>query len=379
MTKDGYSGQIQEDKLKIFIGPTEISNMGAILADTFKKRGLKVTAVSIGMGPFQEGMRYDKILAPDIRHSNKFQKIFRYLYCWLYCFVRYFPTHNVFIFMFGDTLLPFNLDLPILKLFRKVTIMRFVGSDIRYYEAVQAAANEAGLNYDADKERLRKEEKEAAKILKRKKRMIHMVEKYATHIISGPAFSQLLTRPYLRIAVPLDIANLKYNNRPNRRPIVVHAPSKAAVKGTAYVIEAVEQLKKERYDFEFRLLTDTSNIEVRRALSEADIAVDQLFAFGAGMLALEAMAAGCAVLGGNKPEFSGFPTELPVVHTDPATIYRNLKMLLDNPDLRLELGAKGRKYVGKYHDSRKITGEYIKLITKGKAGIFYYPLQESAV
>jgi glycosyltransferase involved in cell wall biosynthesis len=376
---DRSSRQVQEKRLKIFIGPSEIANIGAILANAFTERGLEVTVVSIGIGPFQEGRKYNKVLARDVRNASMAKKIFQYLYSWLYCFVRYFPTHNVFIFMFGDTLLPFNLDLPILKLFRKVTIMRFVGSDIRYYKAVQLAANKAGLNYHASEERLRIERKSADKILRRKKRMIHMVEKYSTYVISGPSFSQLLTRPYFRIPVPLDIANLKYNNRPNSRPIVVHAPSKAIMKGTAYVIKATEQLKKEGYDFEFRLLQDASNIEVRKALSEADIVIDQLFAFGAGMLALEALASGCAVLGGNKPQFSGFPKELPIVDTDPVTIYRNLKMLLDNPDLRRELGEKGRKYVRKYHDVRKITDDYINLITKGKAGIIYYPPPESSV
>ena len=42
-------------------------------------------------------------------------------------------------------------------------------------------------------------------------------------------------------------------------------------------------------------------------------------------------------------------------------------MLLENPELRQELGEKGRKYVEKYHDSLKIADDFIKLITTGKA------------
>jgi glycosyltransferase involved in cell wall biosynthesis len=370
---------MREEDLRIFIGPTEIANISVILADAFRAKGVKVTVVSVGLNPFQARVRYDKVLAPNIQRLNMSQKIFEYLYCWLYCFFKYSPKHNVFIFHYGDTLLPFNLDLPILKLFRKVTVMRFVGSDIRYYEAVAAAAKKVGLKYHVSEERLKIEEKAANTILRRKKRMIRMVEKYATHVISGPSFSQLLTRPYYRIPVPLDIDNIKYNNRQNQRPIIVHAPSRAAVKGSSHVLEAVEQLKKEGLDFEFRLFKDTSNIEVRRALSEADIAVDQLFAFGAGMFALEAMAAGCAVLGGNKPELSGFPKELPIIDTNIDSLYQNLKTLLEKPELRRELGEKGRRYVEKYHDHRKIANDYIRLITTGEAGITYYPSQQSAV
>lgn len=370
---------MEEKDLKIFIGPTEIANMGAILADAFRDKGMKVTVVSIGLTPFQAGMRYDKVLAPDIQRLNMVQKIFKYLCCWLYCFFKYSSKHNVFIFHYGDTLLPFNLDLPILKLFGKKTIMRFVGSDIRSYEVLATAASKAGLKYYTSKDRPDIKEKVGPLNRQRKRLMIRMVEKYATHVISGLYFSQLLTRPYKRIPVPVDISNIKYNNSPNQRPIVVHAPSDDAFKGTKYVLKAVEQLKSDGYDFDFCLFRNMSNTEVRRTLSEADIAVDQLFAFGAGMFALEAMAAGCAVLGGNVPEFSGFPQELPIIHTDPDNVYQNLKMLLENAEMRRELGAKGRRYVEKYHDHRKIADDYIRLITTGEAGITYYPAQESAV
>ena len=366
--------RVQENDVKIFIGPTEIANTGAILAGALREKGIRVTVVSMGMGPFQAGMRYDKVLAPDIRGLNGLQKVFKYLYCWLYCFFKYFPKHNVFIFHYGDTLLPFNLDLPILKLFRKKTVVRFVGSDIRHYESLELAAKRAGLKYYRSKD-----QGAGPKALKRKLRMIHMVEKYATHIVSGPSFSQLLTRRYHLIRVPLDIHSIRYDNSPNPRPIVVHAPSDVGFKGTPYILEAVKRLKEEGYDFEFHLFQSTSNTEVREALSQADIAVDQLFAFGAPMFALEAMAAGCAVLGGNKPEFSGFPRELPVIHTDPDNIYHNLKMLLENPELRQELGERGRKYVEKYHDHRKIADDYIKLITTGEADITYHPQQDSVV
>ena len=47
-----------------------------------------------------------------------------------------------------------------------------------------------------------------------------------------------------------------------------------------------------------------------------------------------------------------------------ARIYQNLKMLLDNPELRQELGEKGRKYVEKYHDHRKIADDFLNLIVK---------------
>ena len=169
---------MKEKDLKIFIGPTEIANIGAILGDAFRNRGIKVTVVSIGLRPFQDGQNYDKVLAPNILHLNKVQKLFKYIYCWLYCFFRYFPTHNVFIFQFGDTLLPFNLDLPLYRLFRKITIMRFVGSDIRYQQAVKAVVEKVGLKFEVSEERLRMEQSADSTGLRQKRRMIYKKNKF---------------------------------------------------------------------------------------------------------------------------------------------------------------------------------------------------------
>ena len=162
------------------------------------------------------------------------------------------------------------------------------------------------------------------------------------------------------------MCNIKCNNIPNPRPIVVHAPSDDEYKGTSYIVETVERLRIEGYDFKFCLLRNVSNIKLLETLSEADIVVDQLFETAPGGFAIESMAAGCAVLGGNVPEFSGFPPELPIIHTDPSNIYQNLKMLLEDPELRRELGEKGRKYVEKYHDPTKIANDIIELITGNK-------------
>lgn len=42
---------------------------------------------------------------------------------------------------------------------------------------------------------------------------------------------------------------------------------------------------------------------------------------------------------------------------------RQVKLLLENPELRRELGERGRKYVEKYHDHRKIADDVIRLLT----------------
>ena len=353
--------QRPDKNLRVFIGPAEIANVGVLLAGGLRERGIRVTAVTRELLPLRAGMKYDVVL--DFRGSNRWHWGFKTLYYYF----KFFLQHNAFIFLYGVSLLPRNLDLPILKLFHKKTIMWFLGSDIRHYESVEAAIKKMGIKY---------RQSEALRIsperLKQKKKMIHRVEKYVNYIVTGPSIAQLLTRRYYRIPIPLDTSNIRYNSMPNPKPVVVHAPTSDEKKGTSYLLEAVEKLKNEGYEFEFHLFRNMSNIKVREALSAADIAVDQLFAPSPGMFALESMAAGCAVLGGNIPQFAGFPQELPIIHTDPDNIYQNLKRLLENPKLRQELGKKGREYVEKYHDSRKIADDILQLLSGKTENLISY-------
>ena len=361
---------MQESDLRIFIGPARIGNIGSLLAGALIERGIRVTHAIHQISPerAESGMQYDILLdlvGPDSRRFSRLRRAIRYL-CY---FARFFLQHNTFIFLAGGSLLPYNMDLPILKLFRKKTVMWFVGSDIRHYESLAAAAQKAGIKHFVSSDR-----DAGPRALTGKLRMIRVVEKLVDYIISNPSYSQLLSRRYIMICVPQDICNIRYNNRPdNRTPMVVHAPSNPELKGTAHILEAVERLKGEGYEFEFRLFTKTSNTAVRESLSEADISVDQLFGLVPGMFAIESMAAGCAVLGSSYPDFGGFPPELPVIHTDADNVYQNLKMLLENPGLRQELGERGRRYVEKYHDHRKIADDFIRLITKGEADIIFDP------
>ncbi len=358
--------------LRIFLGPCWFGKIAPTLAAVFREKGFKATcAVESEVPARYPDAKYDVVM--DFQNLKPWQIVLRRLrYFW-----QFLHQHDVFIFLFGNSLLPYNLDFPVLKLFRKKIIMWFIGSDIRDYKITEAIARKAGLKYywgkDIPEEIKRKDNLKARKRMK----MIRRVERYVDHIISYPNISQLLSRKYYFIFIPVDIQNIRYNNTPNPKPIIVHAPTDEAKKGTSYVTEAVEQLKKEGYEFEFHLfISNTPNNVVRETLSKADVAIDQLLYTHGGVFAVEAMAAGCAVLGGNVPEVS-HRWGLPIIHTDPDNIYQNLKMLLDNPKLRQELGEKGRKYVEKYHDARKIAKDILQLLSGNTENLISYNPQDS--
>ena len=53
--------------------------------------------------------------------------------------------------------------------------------------------------------------------------------------------------------------------------------------------------------------------------------------------------------------------EIPILSTNPDSIYDNLKLLIENPKLRLDLGKRGRQYAEKYHDAEKVTLRILKV------------------
>jgi len=103
------------------------------------------------------------------------------------------------------------------------------------------------------------------------------------------------------------------------------------------------------------LVENTPNSKALQIYGEADIIIDQLRTGSHGIFAIEAMAMGKPVLCYIRDDlFSKYPPGLPILNTNPDNIYDNLKLLIENPELRVELGKKGREYVERVHDSKKI-------------------------
>ena len=54
---------------------------------------------------------------------------------------------------------------------------------------------------------------------------------------------------------------------------------------------------------------------------------------------------------------SAYPEDMPLVNTNPDTIYENLKKLITDAELRHEIGLKSRAYVEKYHDVKVVVDD----------------------
>ena len=129
------------------------------------------------------------------------------------------------------------------------------------------------------------------------------------------------------------------------------------VKGTPFVFEAIERLKKEGYPVKLFFITNKPNQVVRYYQAQADIIVDQLNCGRYGATAREGMMLGKPVICYiNKFEYDNEDKlvcldECPLVSATEQNVYDALKNLVIDPSLRSSLGEQGRAYALKWHSA----------------------------
>ncbi|HXD92256.1 MAG TPA: aminotransferase, partial [Bacteroidia bacterium] len=154
--------------------------------------------------------------------------------------------------------------------------------------------------------------------------------------------------------------------------MISHSPNHRYVKGTEFIIDAVNKLKLEGFLIELILIEKKTNNEVREILeNEVDIHIEQLVYTGYALSAIEGMACGLPVITNEENEFStkvlrrySFLSECPAVSASPENIIEVLRCLVKNPILRHELGVASRKYVEKYHSEKTAQIVFSKIIDK---------------
>lgn len=241
--------------------------------------------------------------------------------------LKLLPETDVFHFYFGLTLVPKSVQFPILRALRKKSVYHYLGTDIRGKTPQQLAyGKRAGAeivgSYDA----------------------IRWVP--GAHVL--PVGVDLA--PFTPVP-PSDRA----------RPLVVHAPSQRAKKGTEHVIAACAQLP-----VELRLVEGLHHEQAKQLYAEADIVVDQLNAGWYGLFAIESMALGKPVLTFLHDEAvrrseEAFGVRVPIVSATKETLVDVLRPLVESAELRRRIGAESRAYVERVHDVERMTDRLLEI------------------
>lgn len=354
---------------RFFVGIHEVGDFTLRLTQGLRHWGFQVTNVvsELRSSLLERELSHDRYINES---GNKYIRQLRYLGE----FVRQIVRNDVFVFNFSLSFTGYlqqspshvlrhlaYLDLAVLKALGKKIVIIANGSDIRSWRLLVEEMKRAGLDQHA-RYAIADLDLDFGGPDKMKRTKAAKIEKYADHVFARPNCAQFLTRDYNLVWLPVDMSTFRFSIGNASSPLVVHAPSNSRVKGTKYILQAVNKLRQEGYEFEFELCQNIQNVALRKILSIAQIAIDQLILPGYGLFGIEAMASGCAVLGSAVPGYNGNPMELPIMTTTPDTIYQNLRSLIEDQGLRVKMAQDGRAYVEKYHDNVKVAYDFLQKI-----------------
>jgi len=132
------------------------------------------------------------------------------------------------------------------------------------------------------------------------------------------------------------------------------------IKGTRYVIEAIERLKDEGLNIDLLMFDKVPSRDYIYIQAQADIVVEELIRGCWGSTAVECMALGKPVLTYIRKEWETayletFPwiSELPVLSTDKHSIYDNLKKVATSKTVRDSMSARSREFAVENFDVKK--------------------------
>ncbi len=298
-------------------------------------------------------------------HINSYPRIKR-IFIKLFVLLLALAKYNIFHFYFGNTILPYNIDLPILKLFGKKIIMTYCGSDIRLIE-VEKQRNPYCHFMSFPKN--------SFKLDKKKKRMMRW-QNYWVDIFIAP---RLLYKNAIQIIPPekvikdlwihnlMDIGLYHPTFSTHEVPLIVHAPSNPEIKGSVYVKRAIEELQMQGYQFKYLHLENKPHSEVINIIRDkADIIIDQLLLGGFGTLAIEGMYYGKPVCGYILDSLLQEIPDLPIVNCTIENLAEKLAWLIEHPEERIRIGKAGRAFVEQHFDINNINSKlwqiYLKLL-----------------
>ena len=133
-------------------------------------------------------------------------------------------------------------------------------------------------------------------------------------------------------------------------PVVVHAPSNTALKGTAEIEAALAPLLADGL-VDYRRIEGVSPDRFGALLADADIVIDQLLLGSYGVLACEAMALGRVVIGNVDVSVRArVGADVPVLDATPDTLTDVVRGVLADRDGARERARAGRAFVEHVHD-----------------------------
>lgn len=345
--------------MRIFHGISGAAGQPSTISKAQRALGFDAYCYGIEENKFGYNVDFNLEVGGDF-HSSMFKLLEQDLY-------QYDVFHFYFrsLFFNKKTLaFPTGLDLLLLKAAGKKIFINFRGSEARIHSMFKEYSpynyvdeNPAGLTENFPEEAQR--------------RYIEFALAIADGVLVPDAELQSYIPGSIIIPRAIELERFDPNSTvKNIVPVVLHAPSRRVVKGTDYVLRALEELKEEGVKFELRLIEGLENEEAVAEYAKADIIVDQLRIGWYGVLAVEAMAMRKPVVSYIREDLvHTFSGGLPVANANPENIKGILRELIENSLYREEIARRGYEYCCATHDSKKVASALINVYqTSSKIG-----------
>ena len=342
-----------------------------------KRAGFESETIASHVNSISSQSDYDVVIGNFnvVAKSPVLIRSFIFHVCYLYVFAKILLTKDIAAFSCTGLvlnhvklgLINYKVEAYLLKLARIHTFVIPYGGDSYVFRNIKNYDWLRGLLISYPEQALKQDEIE--------KRVEYWVKKADTFVpLTSMIFDGFGRFDYVHpnlISIDTDkwkpLAPLRLKN--SGRVAIGHSPNHRGVKGTEFVIRAVEGLIEKGLPVDLVLIEGASNEEVLRLMqSVIDIHVDQLFADGYALNAIEAMSCGLVVVGGfGGPTREFYDTwsvtkECPIVHVSPKTLEIVLETLILDEQKRAELGDLGRNYVLANHSMDSFAQIFLSLI-----------------
>ncbi len=324
-------------KPRVLHAPVEVAGQAALSAYGLREIGVDSAAFA-RRHPFDYSVEPDVIPGPSLA-------------AWARATIATAPRYDVVHYYFGRSFLPESLrglDARALRLARRRVVVEFMGSEIRL-PSVEARRNPYFVEV--------LEDEDAA--IAQMRRWSSITDGHA--IVCDRALSLFAQLYFEHVhVVPFRVDTRAFepappSPTPSRAPVVVHAPSSRAGKGTKHVRAAVEALQTGGAELDYVEVHGASQAETAAACRRADIVVDQVCSGSHGVFAAEAMSMAKPVLCHLLPEVAEtYPDGFPVIDANPDTLTDVLGDWLERPQDRHDVGIASRSYAERVHDIRVV-------------------------
>lgn len=365
----------ENNRKRIYIGPIEIAGYYGKLAKALSSEGFYAEFIPLKNHPFgYDGVTPNALGSlirycfANVKKGNPAARLFYSIITGILAcgfFLRAVFCYDVFIFAAGFSLLPANLDLPILRALKKCIIFNMGhGSEMRptYLSGIHAP-----LSCD------RSLTLKAIKINRFLFNRTQRIERFSDYVIGAPFtscyFGRRLFISWFALGLPTDIAQRCPGHPQNNSKIkILHAPSNPTAKGTSIIRNVVNKLKESDDRIEYVELSNCSNKQVLEHLAECDFVIDQLYS-DTPMATLASEAAACrkpSIVGGYGLEElrahvppNCFP---PSYCCRPEQLTEAIQWMIHNPHERKRLGEAAFQFVSKILSPCEVAKRYIRII-----------------